>query len=205
MVTISVQQSFAIDIYTVEEGDTLSSIAIITDSSLRQLCELNQGPDGLDCRGCTFESPYCCCPNPPVLSTGQEIRVPAPTPTPTYTPTASGSETPTPTPTHPAPQPIAPAQGTTVAGPVRFTWLSAGPLGDDEYYLVTVRDDMTGAVFSDSTRQLSLDLPQDYLPVNGEARTFTWQVSVARLGEDGLFYPTGPAAGERQFTWRGWE
>ena len=82
-VTLDAAPSFAINAYVVEEGDTLSSIAIIHDSSLRQICELNPLPSGIDCGACTWESPNCCCMRPVVLSAGQQINVPAPTPTPT--------------------------------------------------------------------------------------------------------------------------
>jgi hypothetical protein len=103
------------------------------------------------------------------------------------------------------PQAVYPPNGTSIAGPVRLTWMSMGTLADDEYYLVTVRDDTTGAVFGHETRQLSLDIPQEYLPSDGQARTFVWQVSVVQMGQDGLFYPTGPAMPEQNFIWRGWE
>jgi LysM repeat protein len=202
-VTLEVAPSFAIRTYVVQSGDTLSSIAILSDSSLQQVCELNPLPNGIDCGGCQWQSPNCCCPNPPVLSAGKELNVPAPTPTPTPTPTLTGSETPTSTPTHSAPQMIYPADGSTVTGPVRLTWLSVGVLAEDEYYLVTLRDETTGATFNADTRQLSLDIPAAYLPADGQAHTFAWGVSVARLGNDGLFYPLGSALPEQRFAWSG--
>jgi hypothetical protein len=197
--------SFSLQTYVVQEGDTLSSIAIKADSSLRQICELNPLPDGIDCGGCSWDTANCCCPNPPVLSEGQQINVPAPPPTPTYTPTFTGSETPTFTPTHNAPQPVFPTAGSTVKGPVRLTWLSVGVLVDREYYLVMLRDDTTGTTFSASTRQLSLDIPTDYLPSDGQSHTFAWQVVVVRLGDDGLYYPQGTTLPEQRFVWEGWQ
>jgi len=205
MITLDAPASIAVQSYVVRDGDTLSSIAIMNDSSLRQLCELNPLPEGIDCGGCRWESAHCCCPSPPLLSVGQSINVPAPTPTPTLTPTFTGSETPTLTPTHRAPEAVFPVDGATVAGPVRLAWLTAGKLADEETYLVTLRDDTAGEVFSTTTRRLSVDVPQDFLPLDGEARTFTWQVTVGRVGEDGLFYPTGGTMPERHFIWRGWE
>jgi hypothetical protein len=204
-VTLAAGPSFSVQPYVVQSDDTLSSIAIKADSSLRQLCELNPLPDGIDCGGCRWESPHCCCPNPPVLSVGQQINVPAPPPTATYTPTFTGSETPTFTPTHRAPQPVYPLPGATVTGPVRLTWLTVGMLTRDESYLVMVRDEDTGETFSASTRQLSYDLPAANLPSDGEAHMFAWQVVVVRLGSDGLFYPQGAAVPEQRFTWAGWE
>jgi hypothetical protein len=190
--------------YTVKAGDTLSSIAIEADSSLRQICELNPLPNGINCSGCEWQSANCCCPNPPVLSEGQQLNVPAPPPTPTVTPTFTGSETPTYTPTHRAPQPIYPLAASTVTGPVRLTWLSVGFLAENEYYLVLVRDETTGMPYSAGTRQLSLDLPADYLPNDGQPHTFAWQVVIVQLGADGLFYPLGAALPEQRFSWSGW-
>lgn len=207
MVTLGAQQNYAVNVYVVQADDTLSSVAIINDTSLRMICELNQVPDknpnGIDCRGCTWESVNCCCPNPPVLSVGQELFVPAPTPTPSPTATLTGSETPTSTPTHRAPLSVYPSEGAAQSGPVRLSWLSVGVLAEGETYLVTVRDETTGSAFSQETRQLSLDIPPEYLPADGQVHTLVWQVSVVRMGEDGLLYPVGPVAAEQRFTWQG--
>lgn len=204
MITLEVVgPSFAIQSYTVREGDTLSSIAIAVDSTLRQLCELNAGPGGIDCRGCQWQSAHCCCPVAPVLSVGQTINIPAPTPTPTFTPTFTGSETPTPTPTHDAPRLIYPPDGAAVSGPVRLSWLTVGPLAADEMYLVSVRDETTGQTLSETTRRLSFDLPDALLLAGDGPRTFVWQVAVVRLGDDGLLYPAGAVQPEQTFTWRG--
>ncbi len=201
--TLSVAASFAMQSYSVGEGDTLSSIAIAFDSSLRQICELNPLPNGIDCGACQWESPNCCCTRPIVLSNGQLINVPAPTPTPTFTPTFTGSETPTATPTHRAPSPVYPLDGSMVVGAVRLTWLSTGVLAADKSYLVSVRDEASGVVYSQSTRQLSLDIPGGVLPTDGQTHTLVWDVTVVRLGPDGLFYPTSEAVPEQRFGWTG--
>ncbi len=152
MVTLSAGPSFSIQPYTVQEDDTVSSIAIYADSSLRQLCELNPLPDGIDCSRCVWESANCCCPGGLLVSVGQQVNVPAPTPTPTFTPTFTGSETPTMTPTHRPPQPVYPGDGDSLNGPVRLSWLTVGPLAEGETYLVTVRDETTGAAWSGETQ-----------------------------------------------------
>lgn len=204
MITLQVQgPSFALQKYAVQPDDTLSSIAIAVDSTLRQLCELNTGPGGIDCRGCQWQSAHCCCPIAPVLSVGQEINIPAPTPTPTFTPTFTGSETATPTPTHMAPQMIYPPAGAVVTGTVRLSWLTVGPLAPGEAYLVSVRDETTGQTFSAMTRHLSLDLPAAFLPAGGAPRVFAWQVSVVRQEGDGPLFPVGAALAEQTFTWQG--
>lgn len=203
-VTLIAGPSYSIQQYVVQSGDTLSSIAIINDSSMRQICELNPLPDGIDCRVCQWESPHCCCTRPIIVSEGKVLNVPGPTPTPSPSPTFTGSETPTATPTHHAPQLIYPPDGITVAGAVRLSWLTVGPLAADEQYLVTLRDDTTGAIFNGSTRRLSLDVPFEYLPQDGQAHLFAWQVSVVRPGADGLLYPQGGVVPEQRFTWSGW-
>ena len=205
LATLVTGPSYAVQSYTVQENDTLSSIAILNDSSLRQICELNPLPDGLDCGGCQWESANCCCPNPPVFSVGQVINVPGPTPTPSPSPTFTGSETPTTTPTYRAPVPVYPPDGANIAGGVRFTWVTVGPLAAQDVYLVFVQDQTTGATYTGQTDQLSLDLPLDYLPQDGQPHTFTWQVTVHHLGEDGQLYRTGAVVPERSFTWQGWE
>ena len=204
MITLQAQQSFAVQNYTVQSGDTLSSIAIMFDSSLQQICELNPLPDGIDCGACTWESPNCCCTRPIVLSEGQVLNVPAPTPTPTFTPTFTGSETPTATPTYRAPAPIFPQAGDTVRGSLRLMWLSVGPLAADEAYLVALRDEASGAVFAATTRQLSLDVPPEFLAGGEAPRAFVWLVRVVRLGEDGLLHPLGGVVPEQGFTWESW-
>ena len=96
----------------VEEGDTLTSLALKANTSLRRVCELNPLPDGLDCRGCDFsESDVGSCPNPPVLSLGQCFVIPGATFTPTATQPPTGDETATPTPTHRAPAVVFPQNG----------------------------------------------------------------------------------------------
>jgi hypothetical protein len=197
--------SFSVQSYTVQEGDTLSSIAILNDSSLRQICELNPLPDGIDCGGCQWETANCCCPNPPIFSPGDTVNVPGPTPTPTASPTFTGSETPTPTPTHRAPQPVSPADGATIMGPVRLAWLTSGVLAPEEHYLVSVRDETAGTEYSNLTRQLSLDVPVSMLPSDGQTHVLVWQVTVQRLGQDGFLYPVGAAVPERRLNWQGWE
>lgn len=191
--------------YAVQQGDTLVSISIDHDTSLRQLCELNPLPGGLDCSACVWESANCCCPRDrmPLLSVGQQLNVPAPSPTPTFTPTFSGSETATPTPTHAAPQPVYPPDGATIDGPVRLTWLTSGPLAADEAYLVTLENQTTGATFTQLTRSLSLDVPGMYLPQDGQSYQFVWQVSVVRQGEGEMLYPVSSAVSAQRFEWQG--
>ena len=139
----------------------------------------------------------------PLRSVGQELNVPAPSPTPTFTPTFTGSETPTLTPTHVAPQPVYPPNGATLTGTVRLMWLTSGVLADGEMYLITVRNETTGTVLNETTRQLSLDVPALYLPDDGQDQVMVWQVSVVRQDAEGLFVPVSWVVPEQRFTWHG--
>lgn len=210
MVTLDAMIAVSVQEYVVEEGDTLSSIALKNDSTLRQICELNPLPDGINCSGCTWESANCCCPNPPLFSVGDRVNVPAPSPTPTPSPTFTGSETPTHTPTHRAPQAVYPLPEATVQGPVRLTWLSVGVLARnetyEEQYLVSVRNETSGEVLAHLTRQLSYDVPAEFLPADGTPTRFVWQVRVVRMepGVTDVLYPVGGVMFENAFSWQGW-
>ncbi|NDJ76191.1 MAG: LysM peptidoglycan-binding domain-containing protein [Chloroflexi bacterium] len=196
---------FAVETYEIQAGDTLLGLSFEFDTSMRLLCEINPLPEGLDCSGCVLEGDNFYCPRPPTLSIGQQINVPAPPPPPTVTPTLTGNETSTPTPTHRPPEPVYPPHNSSVAGPVRLTWVTVGLLDEGEYYLVSLQDQTTGTSFDTITRQLSVDLPDAYLPADGQAHVFVWQVAVVRVAGDGLLHPISPVTASQTFTWRGWE
>jgi hypothetical protein len=192
----------AVGTYEVIEDDTITSVALKANTNVRQICELNPLPDGLDCRGCDFsESDVGFCPNPPVLSVGQVLKVPAATPTPSSTPPPTGDETATPTPTHRAPELVYPSGGITVSGPVRLQWVSVGLLQADEFYVVSLLDQTTGAPFNQATRGTYLDLPLEYVPTDGQVHSITWSVSVEKRQPDGLFSPIGGRSIDAQFMW----
>jgi hypothetical protein len=169
---------------------------------VRQVCEFNPLPDGLDCRGCDFsQSDVGSCPNPPVLSVGQVLNVPAPTATPSPTSPPTGDETVTPTPTHRAPELVYPSGGVTMRGRVRLQWVSVGLLGPDEFYVVTLTDQSTGTLFNEATRDTFLQVPPEYVPTDGTTHGITWSVSVEQRLPDGLFSPVGGRSIEAQFMW----
>ena len=190
------------DEYCAGEGDTLTSIALKTNTTLRKICELNPLPDGLDCRGCDFsQSDVGFCPNPPVIREGQCVTVPGATPFPTGTAPPTGNETATPTPTHRAPDVVYPQNGAAVSGLLRLQWVSVGFLQPDEFYVVNLLDETTGAHFINDTKSTFLDVPLEYVPVDGQAHQVKWWVSVEARTEAGLFVPIGGRTADYQFTW----
>ncbi len=196
-------QYVAIGQYCVVESDTLTSIALKNDTTLRRICEMNPLPNGLDCSGCDFsQSDVGFCPRPPVVGVGQCLNVPGSTPTPTATASPSGNETATPTPTHRAPSVVGPQNGVTVSGIVLLQWVSIGRLNNNEFYVVEVRDETTGAIFIESTRSTSMMLPSDFLVADGQAHSLVWNVSVQVLNEQGLFIPVGGRTPDYRFTWQ---
>lgn len=195
---------YAIYTYCPEAGDTLQSIALKHDTTNRRICELNAGPDGLDCRGCDFsESSVGYCPNPPVVSEFSCYNVPGPTHTVTFTPTFTGSETPTATPTHLPPRAVAPAYGEVVQGRVRLVWVGFRSLEPDETYVVVAIDELTGDQLFEQTRNTSLMIPDIWQPVAGQTRQMLWSVQVVRLTPDGVLMPVSERSPDQRFTWEG--
>ena len=188
--------------YTVQEGDTIISIAGEYNLTLEQIAVLN--PE-LNVFGCNFEipsgGPNCNIP----LQVGQILKLPAPTPTPTLSPTPSGNETPTPTPTYAAPILVYPPQGA-VAQPGVFTlqWVGVGVLQANEVYLVEVVDTTAAnaPTYRQITRNTSLPLPDSLIPSDGQIHTFNWTVRVAAPNDQGVYRTIGGTAEVRTFQWQ---
>lgn len=186
-----------IECHTVEEGETITSIALEYNTTLENLASLN--PE-IRFRGCDFNirsgGPNCSV----LLVVGQCVNVPLPTPTPTSSPTLSGSETPTPTPTYAPPQVISPPDGWTVRGGVTLEWVSTRILRANEYYYIDLRNLTTGQTFQDVTKNTSVDLPLTLLPPPGESHNIEWRITVAQRSEQGSFAIIG-ADRPRTFVW----
>ncbi len=189
-----------IDCHTVEEGETIISIAQDYATTIEILAELNPA---ILFSGCDFNNrsggENCIVS----IVVGQCVNVPFPTPTPTLSPTPSGDETATPTPTYPPPRVVSPPDGWTLRGSVPLQWVSVGLLQPDEYYFVEVTDTERGEVFTEATRVTSLDLPLDLMPPAGEQRRFTWRVLIAAQTENGTFREVGISVPTRSFVWQG--
>lgn len=196
---------FAIGTYCPVKDDTLTSISLKNDTTNQRICELNDGPGGLDCRGCDFsQSVVGYCPNPPQISLNQCYKVPAPTPTMTYTPTFTGMETTTPTPTYLPPQAIYPQNGAIETGRVRLAWvLPGGQLRDDETYIVQATDELTGEHLYYETRDTTFNWPDEWIPSAGQQRQIIWSVQVAIRDMTGVFVPVSGRSLTKRFIWQG--
>ena len=174
--------------YTVQQGDTILSIAIAFNANVEILSQLNPEVTFSQCDFGMDSGGGNCIVN---LYEGQRIRVPAPTPTPTLSPTPSGSETPTPTPTPTfnAPALLSPGDRALFRGDeiVTLRWVSTGILGPGEVYQLTVTDTTTGAVHTETTTDTFFIIPSEWQPDDGQRHTFSWQVAVGPAdGRGGL-------------------
>lgn len=152
-------------VYTVQSGDTLSSIAKDFDTSVSLLMDRNNITD------------------PSLLQIGQVIIIPRGTPTPLPTPTFRPTNTPIPGPPYGAPVLLWPANGTVYRGPdaaVLVQWASVGFLKPDEWYVVRVKH--AGKVVAEEwTKANAWRLPLEARPDPklNDHRLF-WDVSVMR-------------------------
>lgn len=185
--------------HTVIEGENIISIAESYNTTLEILARLN--PE-IPFTGCDFNNrsggETC---NPPI-NINQCVNVPLPTATPTLSPTPSGSETPTSTPTFPAPVIITPPDGVTVSGQLTLQWVSAGVLGNNEYYYVEVTDTVLNTQFRQVTKDTSMPLPTALIPTDGQPHLMAWVVTVVRRNEGGGYAPIGGVMSVRTFNWQ---
>ena len=86
-------------------------------------------------------------------------------------------------------------------GPLRLQWVSVGLLQPDEFYVVSLTDQTTGALFNDSTRDTFLQVPLEYVPTDGQAHHIVWSVTVELRQPDGLLVPVGGQSIDAEFIW----
>jgi murein DD-endopeptidase MepM/ murein hydrolase activator NlpD len=173
--------------HIVAAGQTMIDIVLIYNIDAKLLSEINPEIEFPQCDfGIPTGGPTCAV----FLSEGQRVRVPAPTPTATIPPTASGSETPTPspTPTINIPQAIAPEDGANfdAASIVTLRWATSGTLGQDELYVVRVKNLQTNQEFIGVTCDLSFDLPTAWQPSDtNQFIAYEWRMAVANASPFG--------------------
>ncbi|MBN1965872.1 MAG: LysM peptidoglycan-binding domain-containing protein, partial [Anaerolineae bacterium] len=185
--------------HVVVEGQTMVGIVGQYDTTMRIMADLNPGIGWL---GCDFSIPSGGPNCGPPLSIGQELTVPLPTATPTLSPTPSGAETATLTPTLAPVRLLWPPSGVSImGGPLVLRWVSAGALGPQDFYQVTVTDDTAGLVYTEFARGNTLTLPSDLQPGDDVAHAMTWSVTVVRVGDDNVAVVIGSASEGRPFTW----
>jgi len=176
--------------YVVQEGDTLSLIAISRGVPMDAIIEWNR---------LTTD----------VVFVGQHITIPF------CLQTFVGGATVTPTlaPPYPPAQLLLPADGEPFDSSndtISLQWASVGTLRNNEYYQVTVVD-ITGGQnrhITDEVKDTSFIVPTSFRPTDGRPHVFRWSVvTVAQIGVDAEGLPVyvtgGPASETRVFIWSG--
>ncbi len=192
--------------YTVKKGDTASSIVFKFNTNIKTLRDLNPEIQFLQCDfGLPTGGPACTLR--PVLGEGQRVRIPAPPPTPSLPPTLTGSETATATPTATFNAPFSQSPDDNMlfmnTELPTLRWVASGQLGPSEVYLVTVRNRDTNTTYQATTRELALQLPAEWQPIDGKRHVFEWLVAVASVGDNKTPVPSSFTTETRTFTWQG--
>ncbi len=179
-------------LYTVQTGDTLSTIAQEHGIRLSDLRAANDIPQDSE-----------------TIRAGQVMIIPLYTPTPEVTPIVGGG-TPTPRPLYPAPTMLYPPEGTVFSGPdanIVLQWVSVGILQEREYYkielIVPTQDGKTSRTYY--SRATAWRVPVElYPPLDIPERVFEWRVSVARQitsGAEPDYRDISQMNRRRPFTW----
>jgi hypothetical protein len=188
--------------HTVQPGETIISIAVLYDTNLETLSQINPEVPFLQCDfGMATGGPNCSV----MLYEGQALRVPVPLPTQTPTPSPVGTLTPTPTPTATfnAPYLLMPDDDARFFADQRVTlrWGGTGTLAAEERYVVRVRDLDLGQDYIALVTDTMYELPGGWQPEDRNRHTFEWTVSVARVDGQNNILSEDHATDPRQFTW----
>ncbi|MCL5428978.1 MAG: LysM peptidoglycan-binding domain-containing protein [Chloroflexi bacterium] len=176
--------------YVVQEGDSLSLIAVSRGVPIEAILEWNR---------LTTDSVFI----------GQRITIPF------CMQTFVGGATVTPTlaPPYPAAELLLPADGEPFDSSndtISLQWASVGTLRNNEFYQVTVID-ITGGQnrhIIDEVKDTSFIVPTSLRPTDGRPHVYRWSVvTVAQIGVDAEGLPVyvtgGPASETRVFIWTG--
>jgi LysM repeat protein len=176
--------------YVVQEGDTMSLIAVSRGVPIEAILEWNQ---------LTTD----------VVFVGQHITIPF------CLQTFVGGATVTPTlaPPYPAAEILLPADGEpfdSASDTISLQWASVGALRNNELYQVNVVD-ITGGQnrhITDEVKDTSFIVPTSFRPTDGRPHVYRWSVvTVAQVGVDSEGLPVyvtgGPASDTRVFIWTG--
>jgi|Deesub1362A_J573_1020465.scaffolds.fasta_scaffold11005_3 LysM repeat protein len=138
--------------HVVEEGESLSSIAVEYGVEVSAIMEANQ------------------IANPELIRVGELLVVPFGTPKPSPTATPQPTLTPTPGPLYPPPPLLNPMDGEVFKGDavIILNWASVGILADDEWYLVRLHYIAEGEarVLTIWTKATSLKVPEELRPID---------------------------------------
>jgi LysM repeat protein len=176
--------------YVVQEGDTLSLIAVSRGVPMEAIIEWNQLTTDIVFFGQHITIPFCL-----------QTFVGAATVTPTLAPP------------YPAAELLLPADGEPFDSShdtISLQWASVGTLRNNEFYQVTVTD-ITGGQnrhITDEVKDTSFIVPTSFRPTDGRPHVYRWSVvTVAQIGVDAEGLPVyvtgGPGSESRVFIWTG--
>jgi LysM repeat protein/ribosomal protein L40E len=174
--------------YTVQENDTLSSIANTYNVAMATIREYNGLLSDTVYSGQNLTIPLC-------------LRRPTPGPTPT----------PTQLPPYPAPNLLLPSDGasfTSASDIITLQWAAVGALEPNEAYEVTIVDLTSEDKLSitEYVRDTSYIIPTSFAPPAGKPHIFRWSINIVRqIGgneEDGENWEiAGHRSDQRVFAW----
>jgi len=173
--------------YTVQSGDTLSTIADYYDVSVTSIKEYNGMTNDTVYEGMPLTIPLC-----------ERVPTSGPTPTPTTPPP------------YPGPNLLLPADGASYVGSTSITlqWAAVGELLSDEAYAITIIDltSETRETVTDFVTDTSYILPQSMMPTDGVPHIYRWSVYIARQVGGGAteadnWISAGNLSDQRVFGW----
>ena len=176
--------------YTVQENDTLSSIASNYNVPIEAIKEFNGMVNNTVYSGKNIIIPLC-----------ERNATPGPSPTPT------------PPPPYPAPNLLLPIDGAHFGisdGAITLQWAAVGTLNVNEAYQVTIEDitDGTGRKILGNVSETKYIVPVSFRSTASEPHVYRWWVmTVRQIGTDEAGNPIWDTAGaasiRRAFTWTG--
>lgn len=177
-------------IYTVQQNDTLGSIAANYGVPADAIKSYNGLPTDQVYLGLPLTIPLC-----------EREATPGPTPTPTNPPP------------YPAPNLLLPADGasfTLAVDSITLQWASVGSLRENEKYMVTIEDvtDGSGKRLVDYVSDTKYIIPITFRPGDNAPHIFRWYVSVIRQSGtddkgDPIWESAGQVSDQKVFSWQG--
>jgi LysM repeat protein len=174
--------------YTVQEGDTLSSVAANYAVPQEAIKEFNGLTTDTVFLGMKLTVPLC-----------RRAATPGPSPTPTNPPP------------YPAPNLLLPADGASFSlsnDTITLQWASIGTLRDNEAYMVVVEDvtEAQGRQLTENVRDTKYIVPTSFRPNDTLPHVMRWYVVTVRQGlpdEQGnpTWIPAGAQSADRVFSW----
>ena len=187
------------EIITIQDGDSAYALSAIRGVPIEVIIAVNRQ---------TMESIA-------LLQPGDTLCIPRILYGDTIPPTAGPSPTPSLTPPPGGPALLYPADGVAFDaddGPIVVQWVAVKDLGEDEWYMVEMRDvdDRDSLPHRGFTRDQSLRLPDEWRPSGAGQRHMQWRVSIVavtgRRSDGGFIYTfRGTAGAPSHFFWEGEE